>query len=188
MSTVTTGTTANSEASTAPAKGRASMGLPDRFIRKPRRALRVSQNPGINGSHLPFEAKTPNHDAPHWNIPATGGIHGGIETGAHLAFAVMKQRRSVEFQTDNQFQLVDIVQSMMARDRQLVRGTDEHITFQRQVKGFMGLITRAMDYYLCTQAETHEILDGATMDEILADANRGLGLNVEAYEAWLNAG
>jgi hypothetical protein len=169
----------------APGKPRPSMGPPDRFVRKPRRAMRISRTTGTDSIYLPFEAKTANHDAPNWNVPATGGVYGGIETGAYLAFAVMKQRRAEPFQKEHQFQLFEIVCSMMERDRQLELGTDEHITFTRQVKSFLSTITRAMDYYLSAEAEVHDILDGTSMEELLDGANRGLGLDSEKYAAWL---
>lgn len=155
-------------------------GIPLHLARKPAHAMRISRR-----SVLPFEALSPNHDAPNWNVPATGGGIGGIETGGQLAFAVMKQRRSVEFQNDNESQLFEIVMSMMARSRQLDKGTEmEQHTFQCQVRGFLTVIMRGMDHHLASEAGIHEVLDSATLEEILADANFGLGLDSEKYMDW----
>jgi hypothetical protein len=167
----------------SPPSTKSRSGIPVHLARKPSRALRISKR-----SALPFEAKTQNHEAPHWNIPATGGGLGGIETGTQLAFAVMKQRRDPQFQIDNPLQLAEIVKSMMARSRQLESGTEEErYTFSRQISGFMHLITRAMDYYLAGASEFHEGLDSSTMEEILADANLGLGVNSKKLEVWFKS-
>lgn len=160
--------------------------IPDKCFKKPKIELRIALEQGINGSQLPFESTKKNDAAPHWNVPATGLFRGGYETGALLAFATMKQRRNADFRAANRFQIPDIVKSLIARHSQIDPGDREAVaSLYGQMRGFIGLLGLAIDYHLSCESESHQAMDEATMNEILVDANRGLGLDTKAYQKWL---
>jgi hypothetical protein len=160
--------------------------IPDKCFKKPKTELRIALEQGINGSQLPFETTKKNDAAPHWNVPATGVFRGGYETGALLAFSVMKQRRDSEFRQANKFQIQDIVKSLIARHSQIDQADWEAVaSLYGQTRGFVGMLAMAVDYHLSCDGEIHDAMDETTLDEILADANRGLGLDAKAYQKWL---
>lgn len=123
----------------------------------------------------PFACATPNPEAPDWNLPVSGGSSGGLRTGTELGMAVLKQRRSAEFRAANQFQVADMVASLMVRARQVDPNDFEACSsLEGQMRGFIMAIVIAADHYLALEDDCHAILDKTPMEDLLALANEGL--------------
>ena len=157
--------------------------FPERFIKRPRASLRISKR----ASDMPFEAYRPNLEAPNWNIPATGGFLGGRHTGCLMALAHIKRRSDPGFHDSHHSPLLWIVISLIERDRQFRESGDAKAmkSFSGQLEGFFGMLQHVFDAFLRGEGPDLSGMADHPMEKILADANRGLGLDHEAYLGWL---
>ncbi|MGU5658671.1 hypothetical protein [Aeromonas veronii] len=132
---------------------------------------------------MPFVASARvDPEARFWNVPMTGGVLGGVETGEALALLYLKNLRQPDGKRGaGNLQLV--ARSMFASHRKLVeQGVDEFdermMTINGQITGFLS----KLDQWLSASAKFQGSgLDNITNAELLKRANAGLRFDAEAY-------
>lgn len=117
-----------------------------------------------------------------WQVPLTGGVLGGRETGEALALCYLKNLRQPDGQRGaGSLQL--IAGAMFASHQQLVdEGADANdermMTINGQIVGFLS----KLDQWLAVSAKLQGGgLDGISNADLLKRANAGLRFDSEAY-------
>jgi hypothetical protein len=171
--------------------------LPAAYIKKP--ALKLVSKPKYKPGFrkLPFIAGwNSKAKAPYWNVPATGGYHGGYETGAAMAIAMLKFMREENsgFEPVITCSLPEVIESFMIRfveeqgsemlDRKSADRTESFASFRGQYCGFFNTLCNWLS--AAAKSPGGENLDNVAEGLLVARANAGLGFDASAWIASLS--
>lgn len=160
-----------------------------KFKRKDRKfVLLKAKKPSKYPFHdLPFMASSKKCEAHYWDVPATGGYHGGYETGAALANAYLKYKRL--HQSEPHTELSHIAESFMVRFEQegglqslkRVHGEDADEGMDALRGQYIGFFN-TLNYWLASAVRVMGgNLDKVSEQELLDSANLGLQFDSAAF-------
>lgn len=161
-----------------------------RFSRRPAQRLRSHKNPDYaRFGALPFISKR-SGQVNFWTVPATGGYFGGFQTGEAIARQLLHYLQTAP---DNGCHsgLGSIVRSLFKQydavggDDMAARPTAEQsadfASVHGQMCGFFWELTAVLTAHAKRHPRHH------TMDELIEQANLGLGFDEARYTAYLTA-